>query len=170
MFNLPYTGPGGKLLWQEMWRHELEEAAKNGTVVILPTGSVEQRGPHCPMDVNIISSFSIAVETAMKAQGQTIVTPPVWFGFAHYNKGFAGTSQTPFSKDVQKFMPGWGALGERRRDTEKGTGTMGNPTAASAEKGRAVVDAARNKLAMVVKEYHDLPVRRYKAFGSYSDP
>lgn len=277
MFNLPYADTGRKLLWQEMWRHELEDAAKNGTVVILPTGSVEQHGPHSPMDVDIISSFSIAVETAIKAEGQAIVAPPVWFGFAHYNKGFAGTISlsmdtyrnlildvcrsiksnhfdriiilnghggnhapnttikhqlteedifvlsmswwelvqeemkalstsdgadvghggewetsvqlylrpklvavereiadrdltNPFSKDVQKFMPGWGAFGERRRDTEKGTGTMGNPKAASAEKGRAIVDAASRKLAMVVREYHDLPVRKYREFGSYSNP
>ena len=275
MFNLPYADSGRKYLWQEMWRHELEEAAEKASVVIVPTGSVEQHGPHCPMDVDIINSFSIAVETAMKADGLAIVAPPVWFGFAHYNKGFAGTislasstyrnlvldicrsikanhfdrmiilnghggnhaiNQTikhelteedifvmalswweivademkslatsdigdvghggewetsvqlylrpqliakdrevadrdltnPFSKDVQKFMPGWGAFGERRRDTEKGTGIMGNPTLATAEKGRAVVDAASTKLAMVVKEYHNLPVRRYKQFGSYT--
>jgi len=275
MFNLPYEDDGGKLLWQEMWRHELELAAEKGTVVIVPTGSVEQHGPHCPMDVDIINSFAIAIETAKKSDGLAIVAPPVWFGFAHYNKGFAGTISlslntyrsllldvcrsikanhfdriillnghggnhapnntlkhelteedifllalswweivkdemkalstsdgddvghggewetsvqlhlrpelislerrvadkdmtNPFSSDVQKFISGWGAFGERRRDTESRTGVMGNPNAATPEKGKAIVDAASSKLAMVVREYHALPPRRYREFGSYA--
>jgi len=275
MFNLPYGDTGKKILWQEMWRDQLEEAAKSGAVVIVPTGSVEQHGPHSPMDVDIINSFSIAVETAMKVDRfPVIVSPPIWFGFAHYNRGFSGTITlsmdtyrnllldvvrsinanhferviilnghggnhavntsikhelaeenifvlslswwelvksemkalatsdgddvghggewetsvqlylrpkliaaekevpdrdltNPFSKEVQEFMPGWGAFAERRRDTEKHTGTMGDPTVATAEKGRAIVDAASTKLAKLAGEFHDLPVRKYTEFGSY---
>lgn len=276
MFSLPYKESGKKVLWQEMWRHELEDAAGKSPVVIVPTGSVEQHGPHCPMDVDIINSFSIAVETAMRVDDfPVIVAPPIWFGFAHYNKGFAGTISlsmntyrnlvldvcrsvkanrfdriillnghggnhapnatvkhelteedifvlalswwelvakemgelatsdgdsvghggewetsvqlylrpklidarrevvdrdltNPFSGDVQEFMRGWGAFGERRQDTEKHTGIMGDPTVATAEKGKAIVRAASEKLAKIAREYHDLPVRHYREFGSYS--
>jgi len=275
MFNLPYEETGKKILWQEMWRHELEEAATRGPVVIVPTGSIEQHGPHCPMDVDIITSFSMAIETAMKVDDfPVIVAPPIWFGFAHYNMGFAGTISlsmntyrnllldvcrsihanhferiivlnghggnrapnvsikheltqedifilslgweelvqdemralatsdgddqghggewetslqlylrpqlivsermvvdrgltNPFSPEVQKFVSGWGAFGERRRDTEKGTGIMGDPTVATAEKGKAIFEAVSTKLAKVAREFHDLPVRKYTEFGSY---
>jgi len=258
-----------------MWRHELEEIVKHDPVVIIPTGSVEQHGPHSPMDVDVVGPLHIAVHTAKAIdEFPVLVTPPVWTGFAHYNMGFIGTislrmetyrnlvidicrsiysngfrrmillnghggnqapnatikhelSQeniflltlnwwelaraemgklatadgpnvghggewetsvqlylrpnliakdrmtadrdltNPFSPDVQQFMGGWGAFAERRRDTEKGTGTMGNPLAATPEKGRAVLEAASKKLAILVTEFHALPAREYKEFGSY---
>jgi creatinine amidohydrolase len=73
----------------------------------------------------------------------------------------------PFSPKVQEFMAGWGEFAERRRDTEKHTGTMGDPLVATPEKGHAVVEAASMKLETLVREYHALPVREYKEFGSY---
>ena len=36
---------------------------------------------------------------------------------------------------------------------------MGNPLAASAEKGEAIVQAAAGKLSLLITEYHNLPVR-----------
>src|SRR5215472_4065072 len=92
MFKVSYDGRGRKLLWQEMWRHEFEQAVERDPVVIVPTGSVEQHGPHCPMDVDIVDAFYISVEAAKKVDDfPVIVSPPVWSGFAHYNMGFAGT-------------------------------------------------------------------------------
>ena len=275
MFSVSYDGKGRKILWQEMWRHEFEEAVKHGPVVIVPTGSVEQHGPHCPVDVDISAPFHIAVETARRiSEFPVIVSPPIWSGFAHYNMGFAGTislgmetyrnlvldvcrsifangfkriillnghggnrapNQTvmhqiseenifvlalswwelvpdemaklstsdgddvghggewetsvqlhlrphliardrmvadrdltnPFSAEVQKFIRGWGAFAERRRDTKNGTGVMGNPLVASPEKGKALFEATCTRLEKVVREFHSLPVREYKEFGSY---
>ena len=92
MFKVSYDGTNKKVLWQEMWRHEFEEALKHDPVVILPTGSVEQHGPHCPMDVDISGPFYMAVRTAQRVDDfPVIVAPPVWSGFTHYNKGFPGT-------------------------------------------------------------------------------
>ena len=264
-----------KIFWQELWRHEFEEAAKQGAVVIIPTGSVEQHGPHSPMDVDVVGPLHIAIRAALETKEfPVIVTPPIWSGFAHYNMGFAGTlslsmetyrnllkdicrsvyangfprilvlnghggnyapnatvkhelSQenifilslswwelvkkemselatadgsdvghggewetsvqlflrpqliakdkmmadkdltNPFSDSVQEFMSGWGAFAERRRDTANHTGTMGDPLAATPEKGKAVVEAATKKLSLLLREYHSLPVRKYTEFGSY---
>jgi creatinine amidohydrolase len=75
-----------------MWRHEFEEALKHDPVVILPTGSVEQHGPHCPVDVDISGPFYMAVQAAQAVtEFPVIVAPPVWSGFTHYNMGFPGT-------------------------------------------------------------------------------
>jgi creatinine amidohydrolase len=275
MFKVSYDGRNRKILWQEMWRHEFEKAAKEDPVVIVPTGSVEQHGPHCPADVDISIAFYIAVQVAKGVTDfPVIVSPPIWSGFSHYNMGFPGTitvgadtyrnllldicrsiyangfrrmvllnghggnhalnktvmhqiSQesifvlavswwevvqdemarlasadgddvghggewetsvqlylrpklvlnekmvadrhltNPFSPDIQEFMGGWGAFAERRRDTEKGTGVMGNPLVATSEKGKAIMEAAVAKLERMVREYHNLPVREYKQFGSY---
>ena len=48
MYRVSFDGQNRKVLWQEMWRHEFLEAIKHDPVVILPTGSVEQHGPHSP--------------------------------------------------------------------------------------------------------------------------
>ena len=93
MYRVSYKeGDGRKLLWQEMLRHEFVEAARAGAVIIVPTGSIEQHGPHCPMDVDIVGPFEIAVAVAQAVTDfPVIVAPPLSLGFAHYNLGHEGT-------------------------------------------------------------------------------
>ena len=83
---------GKKVHWQEMLRHELLVALERRPVVIVPVGSVEQHGPHCPMDVDISIPFHLAVRTADAIDDfPVIVAPPVSYGFTHYNMGEVGT-------------------------------------------------------------------------------
>ncbi len=46
-----------------MWWHPLLVAIDDNPVVIVPTGSVEQHGPHCPLDVDISRMQATAIET-----------------------------------------------------------------------------------------------------------
>jgi creatinine amidohydrolase len=83
---------GRTVHWQEMWRHEFLEALKHDPVVIVPVGSVEQHGPHCPMDVDISHTQALAVDTALAIDNfPVIVAPPIWIGLTHYNMGEVGT-------------------------------------------------------------------------------
>ena len=92
MYRASYDGSNKKVMWQEMWRHEFEDALERDPVVIVPVGSVEQHGPHCPMDVDISAPFYMAVAVAQRVDDfPVIVAPPVWSGFTHYNMGFPGT-------------------------------------------------------------------------------
>ena len=85
-------GAAGSVLWQEMLRHELLEAAARGAVVIVPVGSVEQHGPHLPLDVDISVPYHLAVRAAVRcADLPVLVAPPVTFGVAHYKMGEPGT-------------------------------------------------------------------------------
>ena len=69
---------GKKVLWQEMLRHELLSALEQDPVVIVPIGSVEQHGPHCPQDVDISGPYHIAIATADAIDDfPVIVAPPV---------------------------------------------------------------------------------------------
>lgn len=87
-----YAQRGRRVNWAEMLRHEFEEALKHDPVVIVPTGSVEQHGPHCPMDVDITIPLALATECAHRITDfPVIVAPPVWAGLAHYNLGHPGT-------------------------------------------------------------------------------
>jgi creatinine amidohydrolase len=86
------TSNGKTVHWQEMLRHELLEALKHDPVVIVPVGSVEQHGPHCPMDVDISHTQALSVETARAIDDfPVIVAPPIWSGLTHYNMGEVGT-------------------------------------------------------------------------------
>src|SRR6266536_3446463 len=92
MYFASYDGSNKKVFWQEMWRHELEEALRHDPVVIVPVGSVEQHGPHCPPDVDISIPFHLAVAAAQAVDDfPVLVAPPVSYGFTHYNLGFLGT-------------------------------------------------------------------------------
>ena len=83
---------GKKVLWQEMLRHELLAALTQNPVVIVPVGSVEQHGPHCPQDVDISIPYHLAIQTAAAIdEFPVIVAPPVSLGFTHYNMGEVGT-------------------------------------------------------------------------------
>ena len=252
-----------------MLRHEFEAALEQQPVVIVPVGSVEQHGPHCPMDVDISAPFHMAAEVARRVdEFPVIVAPPVWSGFTHYNMGFAGTislrletfqallgdvcrsihangfhriitvnghggnsapcravswqlaEEDIFTLSfnwwdmVEKELHEWSAtdenvghggewetavqlhlrpqmidaarrknddtltspfagdlafaiFAERRRDTRDGRGVMGDATAATSEKGKRIYDLACERLTALCSEYHQLPVRHYREFGSH---
>ncbi len=83
---------GKKVLWQEMLRHELLVALEQRAVVIVPVGSVEQHGPHCPQDVDISVPYHLAIRAAEAIHDfPVVVAPPVALGFTHYNMGEIGT-------------------------------------------------------------------------------
>ena len=44
-----------------MLRHELLDASAREAVVIVPVGSIEQHGPHLPLDVDISVPYRLAV-------------------------------------------------------------------------------------------------------------
>ncbi|MDQ3410817.1 MAG: creatininase family protein, partial [Chloroflexota bacterium] len=83
---------GKKVLWQEMLRHELLAAMEHRGVVIVPVGSVEQHGPHCPQDVDISIPYHLAIRAAELCDDvPVVVAPPQMYGFTHYNMGEIGT-------------------------------------------------------------------------------
>lgn len=92
MYGASYSGANKKVFFQEMWRHELDEAVKHNPVVIVPVGSVEQHGPHCPPDIDISIPYHLAVAAAQAVdEFPVLVAPPVSYGFTHFNMGFRGT-------------------------------------------------------------------------------
>jgi len=272
MFRESFNGTNKKIFWQELWRHEFEDALIRDPVVIVPVGSIEQHGPHCPMDVDIAGPFYMAVETARRVNDfPVIVAPPIWSGFTHYNMGFPGTISlrietflnlvgdvcrsihangfhrivlvnghggndapirvvrdtvseedvfvvafswwqmvademlalgeaddgsvghggewetsvmlhlrahlvyqarinadrfpNPFSPEIQSFA----RFSERRRDTAEDTGTMGDARAASSEKGQKIFEVAVDRLTQLVTEFHQVPPRSYRQFGSHCE-
>ena len=64
-----------RLTWEEM-----NEAIAMQKVVILPTGTIEQHGPHLPLDVDVFLAESVSLEAGRRASDRVLVLPPVPFG------------------------------------------------------------------------------------------
>ncbi len=86
-----------KLLLEEMTRDEAREAFDAGALVVLPTGSIEQHGPHLPVVVDTAAVTHIARAAAQRAAKEVpvIVTPTMHFGVSHHHMAFAGTLSLP---------------------------------------------------------------------------
>ena len=81
-----------KILWQEMRRTEIEEAAKADAVVIIPVGSIEQHGNHLPVNTDINCCFSIAKSAAEIIDDfPVLVAPSIWGGFSPHHMKYPGT-------------------------------------------------------------------------------
>lgn len=85
------SGIAGEVRWQLLTREDIRAAAQQQAVVIQPIGSIEQHGPHLPLDTDAFSSQAIAWKAAQAAPLPVLVTPTVWWGVSEYWMGFRGT-------------------------------------------------------------------------------
>lgn len=76
--------------WSVLTAPEIETIASRDVVAILPIGAIEQHGPHLPVDTDIHGAWEIAKRVAARV-ADTIVLPPVWWGYSATHAGFPGT-------------------------------------------------------------------------------
>ena len=75
-----------RFTWEEM-----NEAIAMQKLVILPTGSTEQHGPHLPLDVDVFLAESVCLEVGRRAPDRVLVLPPVAYGLNLHHMDFPGT-------------------------------------------------------------------------------
>jgi creatinine amidohydrolase len=75
-----------RLTWEEM-----NGAIAAQPVVVLPTGSTEQHGPHLPLDVDVFLAESVCLELGRRVPDRVLVLPPVPFGLNRHHLDFPGT-------------------------------------------------------------------------------
>jgi len=88
------TTPKKPLWFDELSTVEVAQAAKDGTVVIFPIGSVEEHGDHLPLCTDSIQPEYIALEVAKKTG--CLVAPPFRYGICNATRNFAGTLTIEF--------------------------------------------------------------------------
>ncbi len=59
-------------------------------VVVVPTGAVEQHGPHLPLGVDAWIAHAVALGAAAR-DGRAVVAEPLAYGCSSHHRGFPGT-------------------------------------------------------------------------------
>ncbi len=91
----------GKLLWQQMRRGQIEQAAKDNAVVVVAIGATEQHGPHLPVDTDMSIVWEVANRAAAKIEDfPVLLAPPVWSGYSPHHMVFPGTITLSFETFV----------------------------------------------------------------------
>ncbi len=72
---------------------EIRDFPKERTIVIIPTGAVEQHGPHLSMATDTALVTEVAKRAASQARGRSdvLVTPTFWSGCSEHHMEFPGT-------------------------------------------------------------------------------
>ena len=89
--------------WRNLRADQLRE--RTGAMVIVPVASLEQHGPHLPVEVDSRLGETIALRTAQKvvARGEdALVLPVIWTGLSEHHMSFGGT--------ITLDLPAFGAL------------------------------------------------------------
>src|SRR6202162_3549524 len=80
--------------WRKLRADQLRDLSERDAIVILPVASLEQHGPHLPVEVDSMLGETVAARTAAKiaARGQAVVVLPVlWTGLSEHHMSFGGT-------------------------------------------------------------------------------
>jgi creatinine amidohydrolase len=80
--------------WRKLRADQLRDLSQCDAIVILPVASLEQHGPHLPVEVDSMLGETVAARTAAKiaARGQAVVVLPVlWTGLSEHHMSFGGT-------------------------------------------------------------------------------
>ena len=83
------------MLLKDLTWPEVKSIDFNKLVVLFPTGSFEQHGPHLPFttDTDIVSAIAEAVERAMP--DGVLLLPTLWPGLSTHHMHFPGTMDVP---------------------------------------------------------------------------
>jgi creatinine amidohydrolase len=84
-----------RISWEKLSWPQVEALDRDQTTIIIPTGAIEQHGPHLTLDTDIYNADVIARAVAKKVgsgnRQRVLVAPPVWWGTSPHHLGFPGT-------------------------------------------------------------------------------
>lgn len=84
------TSPG--CIWGELTWPEAKERFNEMAVALLPVGSVEQHGPHLPLDTDAFDADYLTRRVAEACSDpKPLVLPAISYGVSYHHEGFQGT-------------------------------------------------------------------------------
>jgi creatinine amidohydrolase len=69
----------------------MNEAIEKQKVLLLPTGSTEQHGPHLPLDTDAFLVEAVCMEAGRRAADRVLVLPTISYGLNMHHIDFPGT-------------------------------------------------------------------------------
>ena len=78
------------MLWEELSSHHIAKVSRD-SVCVLPTGAVEQHGPHLPLGTDALIAEAVAARLDEACGGRLLVLPAQRIGCSEHHMGFAGT-------------------------------------------------------------------------------
>lgn len=84
-------GVSGEYRYDRLTWEDVNEAIEARRVVLLPTGSTEQHGPHLPLDTDTFLVESVCLEAGRRAADRVLVLPTVPYGLNLHHIDFPGT-------------------------------------------------------------------------------
>ncbi len=73
------------------------DALSRDVVVLVPTGSLEQHGPHLPLLTDTILATNVAEAVEARASDVTLLVPTIWLGASGHHLSFAGSLSASFA-------------------------------------------------------------------------
>lgn len=129
----------------DLTRDEFAERVKEGTLVILPIGAVEEHGPHLPLCTDSIQAENLAIR--LSERFNALVAPPIRYGECMTVKNFPGTITLTF--DTTRALA-------REIVAELARNGIRRVLVLSGHAGRAHMTALREAGKAVVAQYKDL--------------
>ncbi len=81
---------GKKYLYGEMTWPEIAGAAEENRVALLPVGTIEDHGPHLPVDADTRITWEICRRAGKLIPEEVVVIPPVIHGYSPHHMDFPG--------------------------------------------------------------------------------
>ena len=88
-----------KLTWPE-----INDAVDLGKICIIPVGSVEQHGPHLPLDVDLVCPTGIARGAGQALPEKILVLPVIAYGYTGHVMDFPGTINGHYSTFIEHVL------------------------------------------------------------------
>ncbi len=134
------------MLLRDMTWPEVKSLDFNKLIVIFPTGSFEQHGPHLPLttDTDIASAIAEGIERAMP--DRSLLLPTLWPGLSTHHMHFPGTMDVPqlvYIQLITELGKSMATMGARKVFILNGHGGNDTPLRAALRELKSVVPQTR---------------------------
>jgi creatinine amidohydrolase len=94
MAKVPY-------LYEHMTWREVNDAVRAGRVALIPAATIEDHGPHLPVDADVVIVSAICERAAQLAPDEIVLLPCVRIGYSPHHIDFPGTLTIRWSTFVE---------------------------------------------------------------------
>ncbi|MFO0789089.1 MAG: creatininase family protein [Pirellulales bacterium] len=129
------------LTWPEVKTLDFERL-----IVILPTGSFEQHGPHLPFTTDTDIATAVAEGVERRLANRVLLVPTVWTGMSTHHMHFPGTIDVPqkvYMRLIAALGKSLASMGAKRVFILNGHGGNDTPIKATLRELKSAVPATR---------------------------